>query len=154
MQVQVDVKGIANCRKNLNSLAAKIANPDRNLMRRLGETSLDDVDKRFMTGGYGTWKPLSPKTIKRKGHGFILIDTGAMYASVKIVALELGRVVIKVMWGGKSFNPLVPVFHQRGTRRMPQRKIIEITSQLTTALKGAVSLWISDMVKAWEKTID
>jgi len=36
----------------------------------------------FRTGGFGTWEPLKPATIKRKGSTAILMDTGQLRRSV------------------------------------------------------------------------
>jgi hypothetical protein len=40
------------------------------------------VDKAFQTGGFGKWRVLKPKTIKRKGSSAILIDSAQLRKSV------------------------------------------------------------------------
>ena len=60
------------------------AGPGIDTMKKFGEEALADVDQRFNTGGYGTWAPLSPVTISKKGHDTILVDTGNMKNSVGI----------------------------------------------------------------------
>ena len=147
--VDVQAPGLEQMGKAMNSLADKIANPDAQLMRRLGDACLEDIDKRFMTRGYGTWPSLAPSTIKRKGNDFILIDSGVMFSSVKVGAVLPGSVQVNVPVGGKRHDPNVPGYHQSGTRRMPQRKIIEITPQLLSGLAATVQLWVSDMIKAF-----
>ena len=40
------------------------------------------IQEAFATGGFGTWRPLSPVTIEKKGSDAILIDTGALRQSI------------------------------------------------------------------------
>lgn len=147
------VTGLENVEKAVNNLAEKIASPDTHLMTRLGEAAIEDIDRRFMTRGYNTWPALKPATIARKHSDFVLIETGAMYASTKITALTRGSVTVGVPSGGKNHSPDVPGYHQHGTRHTPQRKIIEVTPRLMTALTDAVELWVQDMIKAFKKTV-
>lgn len=44
-----------------------------------GETAIQEA---FETGGFGKWKPLSPRTVKRKGSSAILIDKGLMRQAI------------------------------------------------------------------------
>ena len=151
--IRIKVKNLDNVLRSVNNLAEKIVNPDEKLLRRLGDVGVEDIDQRFMTRGYGTWPELSPETIKRKGHDNILIDSGAMFASVRITSLQPHHVEIAVPYGGKKHNEMVPVYHQQGTRKMPQRKIIDVTSKLTSAIGTAAQLWISDMIKAFHHSV-
>jgi hypothetical protein len=151
--VNVDIKGLDDVRKVFNNLAEKIANPDAQIMRRLGDATMDDIEDRFMTRGYGTWAPLSPATIKaKKGNTMVLIDTGTMFASLKPEVQ--GRYVrVLVPFGGKKRDPSVPGYHQQGTDRMPQRKIVEFTQKLAKSLETVVITWIVDMTKAFRKSV-
>lgn len=149
--IKVTVTNLDNVMKALNNLGDMIQHPDDKLMRRLGDTSIEDVEQRFMTRGYGTWAPLSEETIKRKHSDFVLIDSGAMFNSKTMELLQPGVVVVKVPYGGKKHDPRIPEFHQQGTSRMPQRKIIEKTPQLVNALARTLSMWVSDMIKAFSK---
>lgn len=149
--INIKVINLDNVQKALDNLTEKINNPPEQLMRRLGETAIEDIDQRFMTRGYGTWAPLKPSTIKRKGNSMVLIDTGAMLSSVNISKLTQDSVEVDVPFGGKTRNPKVPVFHQEGTKRMPQRKIIEVTPRLKQALASTLEKWVSDITKAFAK---
>lgn len=40
------------------------------------------IDDAFTSSGFGSWSPLSPITIKRKGSSLPLIDTGQLRASI------------------------------------------------------------------------
>lgn len=150
--IKITVTNLENVEKVMNNLVEQISNPPEQLMRRIGETAIDDIEKRFMTRGYGTWAPLKPETIARKkGNSMVLIDTGAMFSSLKIAKLSEGSVEVDVPFGGKNHSERVPGFHQKGTSRMPSRKIIEVTPQLTMALKATVNRWVADMIKAYRK---
>jgi hypothetical protein len=122
-------------------------------MRRLGEVSLDDVTERFMDRGHGTWAPDSEETVKRKGNAMVLIDTGAMYASAEVFHPKKNTVGVIVPYGGRNHSPDVPKFHQYGTSKMPQRKIVEVTPQLNTSLMVAMQKWVDDMIMAFVKGI-
>jgi phage gpG-like protein len=147
IKVKITVKNLENVRRAFNNLGDKIENPDTKLMQRLGDTVIEDIDQRFATRGYGTWKPLAPSTIQRKGHDNILIDTGTMMTSSRITELKDGVVKVTVPYGGKKDSPAVPGYHQNGTDRIPQRKIVEVTEKLTRAL-NKTSNWVHEIVEA------
>ena len=151
-QVVIKYDGMEQAKAAVNSLADQIKNPDQQLMRRIGDATLEDLDQRFMTRGYGTWAPLSAATIARKGNDMVLIDTGAMYASSK-VEIAGPAVRVTVPYGGVNHNTSVPAYHQQGTRRMPQRKIVEFTPQLRLNLIDAMVTWLVDMLKAKSKAM-
>ena len=151
--VKMTCTGFDGVRKVLNNLASAIENPDEKLMQRLGAVCLDDIDMRFATRGYGSWAPLKPSTIKRKGHDFVLVDTGAMQTSARIKSLTKGMVSVGVFQGGKNHDPDVPGYHQSVTRRMPQRKIIEVTPRLKEALTKESALFYSDMINGFSPEV-
>jgi phage gpG-like protein len=148
--INFKLTGIPETRAALDSLAARIVNPDDKFMRRLGDALLEDTDRRFETRGYGTWPEDAPETVKRKGHGQVLVDSGDMRQST--VIKRVGNTVkIIVQHGGKNRNPDVPGYHQNKTRRMPQRRIVQKTPQLMSLLTATILLWVSDLVKAFKK---
>ncbi len=147
--IKMTATGFDGVRKVLNNLSSKIQDPGEKLMQRLGAVVLDDIDMRFVTRGYGTWPPLNPQTIKRKGHDFVLIDSGTMFNSAKIKQLTRGMVSVGVLKGGKHHDADVPKYHQAGTSRMPKRKIIDVTPQLKQALLRETEVFYSDMVKGF-----
>jgi hypothetical protein len=149
MTITINVTGLDEARKTVITLADKIANPDLNLMKRIGDTVVDDIDEKFMTRGYGTWPPLKSSTIKhKKGNSMVLIDTGAMFGSTRIKAVKEGQVEVDVPYGGAGHDPDVPIYHQRGTRKMPQRKIAEVTPLLIEKVVATVKKWVEEMVMA------
>ena len=148
--VKVTVQGLDAAKAAIDSLFASIQNPGAKLKSRLGDAMLEDVDQRFMTRGYGTWAPLKDETVKRKGHGHVLIDSGVMMASTE-VAMRQNEVALTVRYGGKYHSLAVPGYHQQGTRRTPQRKIVEVTPQLTALLMEAIRVWVKDLVLAFGK---
>ena len=62
------------------------------------------------------WKPLKPLTIRRKGHGTILIDTGALKRGIR-ARVEGERILIGIVGRAKKYGH----FHLTGTRKMPAR---------------------------------
>lgn len=51
-------------------------------MGRIGIAAVNIIKQAFATGGFGTWKELSPETVAAKGHGKILEDTRVMRNSM------------------------------------------------------------------------
>ena len=150
--IKVTIEGIEAAKVALNNLASSIENPGEKLMSRVGDAMLEDVDQRFATRGYGTWPANAPSTIRRKGHGNVLVESGAMRASTKI-SIQGNEAALTVPHGGRNGSPAVPGYHQRGTGRMPQRQIVDVTPQLMLLLSEALSQWISDVVAAFGKEL-
>jgi len=148
--VRVTIEGLDGARMALNNLALAIEKPDDKLLTRLGDAMLEDTDIRFMSRGYGSWPPLKPATIKRKGHANVLIDSGAMMASTEI-SKHGNEVILTVPHGGKNRSTAVPGYHQTGTRTMPQRKVVDVTPQLMVRLGEAMAKWVSDLIAAFGK---
>lgn len=48
----------------------------------LGAYAIDTIQLAFDTGGFGSWQPLSKRTIKIKGSSAILIDTAQLRQSI------------------------------------------------------------------------
>jgi hypothetical protein len=150
IRIEIKTRGLEEAQKAVSTLAEMIENPDAKLATRMGDAVLEDIDERYMTRGYGQWPPLSPETIKRKGHDNPLIDTGAMFASSRYKLLGPGRVMVEMPFGGRGHDARVPSFHQNGTSRTPQRQIIAITPQLINRIQATVEQWIDDMLKAFK----
>lgn len=97
------------------------------VMQHLEE--LEDVQ--FSTEGAllsGGWAPLRPSTLARKsmaGHS-ILTETGALRAS--LAGEDDADAIRRVTSEGLDFGTSVPYagFHQRGTRRMVARPLLEL----------------------------
>jgi len=47
------------------------------------------VEGAFASGGYGEWKPLSDRTVAKKGNDTILIETGQLKNAVKAKVVKL-----------------------------------------------------------------
>ena len=149
--IKIKIEGLDAVLAAISGLKTSIEHPDERLTDRIGDAMLEDVDQRFASRGYGTWAPLSLRTIKRKGHSNILVDSGVMRASTT-VAKNVNEVVLTVPRGGRNGSAAVPGYHQRGTGRMPQRKIVDVTPQLMARLRDALAKWISNLVADFGRT--
>jgi len=77
------------------------------------------------------WAPLSPKTIAKKGHSTILVDTERLWRSLTESTIDsICEVIDEGMNHGISFGTSVPysIFHQEGTERMPARPHVGINN--------------------------
>ena len=54
----------------------------------IGISAEAQIQDAFDTGGFGTWRPLSERTIEAKGSDSILIDTGALRKAVSSEASQ------------------------------------------------------------------
>ena len=144
VQIRVTVTGADRMDQQLEKISQALQDgPGLDRMTEVGQAAMADVDARFDTAGYGTWVPLSPITIARKGHDTILIDTGNMRASVGISDVKPTRVTVTVPYGGKDNDPAVPVRHQLGLgTNLPQRKIVDVTPQLLERLTPIILDWL------------
>lgn len=129
------VSYLENVKKNADE------GPGLDTMKLIGEEGMKDVEERFDTKGFGTWVPLSPLTIAKKGHNQILFDTGNMKKSIGIGEIKINYVSVVVPHAGKDFREDIPGIHQLGTDKIPQRKIVEITDQLIERLDPIVEEW-------------
>lgn len=104
------------------------------------------VREQFDTEGEGSWAPLAPSTVARKGHGMILVDTNEMKSSFfggPSHVEDIGRQSMK--WGSAVRRAL---FHQTGTlsgfqrtvkgagRGIPMRKILVLDDKKRRALRS------------------
>ena len=117
--------------------------PGLEVMTNVGQAAMEDIEERFRTRGYGTWVPLSPVTIARKGHDTILVDTGNMRGSVGISTVTSKSVTVTVPYGGKDNDVAIPIVHQLGTGKVPQRKIVENTQQLRNRINPVIKNWLT-----------
>lgn len=57
-------------------------------LENLGAAGVQVVEGGFRTGGYGRWRPLSRRTIARKGSSAILIDSDQLRRSVAFAVVQ------------------------------------------------------------------
>ena len=118
--------------------------PGIEVMQDVGKEGIRDVQERFNTQGFGTWKPLSPLTIQRKGHSQILFDTGNMKNSIGIGKIETNYVSVTIPHAGKDLREDIPSIHQLGKGKIPQRKIVEVTDQLINRINPVIERWYQE----------
>lgn len=130
----------------------------------IGEYYRGQLHRQFLRAGVGmggAWRPLSPRTVKRKGHNTILFDTNGLYKSytrtsspfnISQVSRNSGKFGSWYMAVSDS-GKIIPaaVFHQMGTRRggrsyMPARPVIQINRQLTDKIGDEI---IDHLFKGW-----
>jgi alpha-ketoglutarate-dependent taurine dioxygenase len=105
--------------------------PVRSAMVKAGLIYFKDQRARFdrASAGDGTWRPLAPATLAQKRDKRILRRTGRLYASMTPgnsgarVVVHPNRVSCSIV------APNYAKYHQSGTGRMPQRKILDVPSR-------------------------
>jgi hypothetical protein len=129
----VDVFFTLDARKalaSLDQLQAGLSDATREPIRggfvRAGLIYFRDMRARYQgaMNGDGTWAPLAPATVRAKhGDRRILYRTGALFNDVP--PANFNRAIQVSSTGLKAFvtNPIAK-YHQRGGRRLPQRKIL------------------------------
>lgn len=108
-----------------NGLGDATKEPLRGGFVRAGLVYFQDMRRRFegAMNGDGTWPRLAPSTVKdKRGDTRILFRTGALFNDIPPAnfnrALEIAPGGLKVYIVNR-----VAKFHQKGNRRLPQRKI-------------------------------
>lgn len=140
--ITIRSKGLKEAIASLEQTQERLELPGPQVMYAFGEAAKADIAARFATAGYGTWPPLSPETVKRKGHTLILIDTGTMMGSVSITQIGVRTVTVSVPYGGRNAQPVVPLVHQTGGNGLPVRRIVLITPQLLARLRIVADQWL------------
>jgi hypothetical protein len=75
----------------------------------------------WSSDGRGTWPPLAESTVRQKGHSTILVDTGALKASLIDPGTAMKISGTSAEWGtGIDYAR----YHQEGTSKMPMRQVI------------------------------
>ena len=147
MEVAVKETGLDKVLNQVSLVTNMMKNgPGIRVMTDLGKAGMADVDARFSSDGYGTWQPLSPVTVAKKGHNRILIDTENMRGSVGFGEVTSRRVTVTVPYATDRKREDIPAIHQKGAVLstgvvIPQRKIVEITEQLLNRLRPIVKKW-------------
>ena len=104
--------------------------------------------KQFQSGtdsDGNSWAPLKESTIKRKGHGVILIETeqlmnsltqGGAKGSITEFGGRNGSVVGSLMFGT---DDRTAGFHQSGTSRMPARPPVGVSEETLTKMTNDIA---------------
>jgi phage gpG-like protein len=89
--------------------------------------------------GGAPWAELAPSTVKRKGHGKILYESGDLMASL----IEVGGPgnISEVSDHGSIYGTsvLYAIFHDQGTSRMPARPPVGINQEAVDKLADMVA---------------
>jgi len=93
------------------------------------------------------WPPLAAATIARKGHATILVDTKRLRRSLttKGHTDHVGEITDR----GLTFGTDVPysIFHQQGTRNIPQRAHVGLTTENVDELTEVITKSASDKLR-------
>lgn len=86
----------------------------------------------FGSEGHGKWRPLSPryaawKAIHYPGQPLLVLTGKLEAAATGITGHQIRKSSDRVQIGWRGLNYWK--FHQEGTRKMPQRKVIDIRTQ-------------------------
>ena len=109
------------------------------------QESKDNFDRQGYLYG-STWKPLSPATRKqRASQGFpanrpILIRSGKLMKGVKVKSVNSREAVVH--------NPVeFATYHQTGTNKMPQRKVLSSSKKSRTAIGIVFGNYVGKIIK-------
>lgn len=116
------------------------------------EVELSAIEtERFDTRGYGEWPALAASTLAQKAaHGFPLdplIRTGTLRDSLTNPMQAGTKGPQQFVWGTS-----VPYakYHQDGTDKMPQRKVLEIRTEDRRRLEHEMVSWLNQVsARTW-----
>jgi len=103
--------------------------------------------EQFASSGRGAWPPLAESTVARKGHGEILVDTGALKASL-LDPNEAMHIAGMSAWYGTEVE--YAHWHQTGgtiAGRPPQRQVIPdpLPVDVRRRLETVQVAWINEI---------
>jgi len=118
----------------LNSSFNKAISEARDLKKPLSESAkliVEDAYRNFDTQGYTygrAWTPLKPGTVRQRGNARpILIRSGRLMRGTKVKSVSKTNTIVH--------NPVdYALYHQFGTRKMAQRKILDISEKAKRAI--------------------
>jgi len=105
---------------------------------------IDWIEEQFVSQGSrgsGGWADLAPSTVRGKGHDTILVDTGGLMRE----ATDRGNVLITDTFMHYSLpdrEDQIGRFHQSGTERMPQRRVVEFTDMDRRVMVRKIQSWV------------
>ena len=144
--ITVHVSGVKELQSKLNRIQRGIRNPGRPL-----KESEDILNREVNTnwgkegGLFGGWKPLAASTVRdRERLGFpgrrpILQRTGKLKESTRS---GIQGNILTIENTDEKFK-----YHQKGTKRIPQRKILSLRRESVNAITRKFISWISDILK-------
>ena len=163
--IEIDMK------PTLNQLKQAIVGVEKNVLQNLQPfwedyatpAVIEEIARIFVTEGYGTWAPLSPKYAVWKAKHYpgksILRLTDA-YFKASTQKGEGGNIAHYTKdymeWGADLgyFESLVgfpyPIVHEKGGSKHPQRAVYELAEQsetLQNALVDALGKWLDKRVR-------
>jgi phage virion morphogenesis protein len=132
MQIKFDVSGLDLVVAKLEQLSIE---DSAELMEDIAMAIKLQTIERFSTEtdpDGAKWAPLKPSTIARKGSSGILKDTGAL----KNIVFTSG---VRIAFIGAA--PFYGVFHQWGTRHMPQRAFLGVNDDNMKDIENVVQAY-------------
>lgn len=123
--MQIGIRFGGNLSRNLKRAIARSKNLERPL-KLIGLQMLKSTDKTFKAEGRPKWTGLAELTKRQRRRGpratrriMILQNTGQLKRSI---TYQIKKPSI-IQWGPSRIAPY-GIFHQKGTRKMPQRKFL------------------------------
>ena len=128
--------------KNVNNMLVRLTNNlNQQSFRQWIQKDVDPIvdnntKQNFDSAGkrVGGWAPLSPETVRRKGHSTILVDTGKLKKEVSSAKANVNGYTAS--WGDNLSD--IFKYHQAQAKRLPVRKMLAWTSGDETKLKNSL----------------
>jgi hypothetical protein len=131
VRVWAEVDGVPLLDRAFQRVERVAERPMREAEREIDEWFEETEGEQFASGGAagasGKWAELAPSTVERKGFlgYFPLVDTNALKLSLTRKGAKYSiRFVTDTEYARGTDRPGA-VHHQRGTRRMPARRVID-----------------------------
>jgi hypothetical protein len=114
--VDVDTRPAARL---LSAVRGRVERP-RPVLDALADELVEREARAFATNGFGRWGALAPATVRAKGHGRVLVDTGGLLRQLT------SRTAVRVTGSSVevSTNHAGAYFNRVGARGMPKRDAV------------------------------
>jgi len=128
MAVEVEVKGLEFAATKVGNLEVGVKDFSDPFERAINDI-YELEGQIFMSQGRGAWASLAPSTVARKGFQLILVETGALRASV---TSKTPHTVAAIDGTTLRFGTTLPyaAYLAAGTRRMPARPFLPTSDEI------------------------
>jgi phage gpG-like protein len=145
--IDAKVIGLHRIERLISGLGAIGGMARYGLLRQLGELIRAQHTRRVLsekTSPSGAaWAGLKPSTVKRKGNGNILVETGVIARSWQLFVGADNVRMRNTARSRKGRAVLYLPFHQFGTKYMVQREVMGFSQQNLAEIQKVVNSWVA-----------
>lgn len=145
------VDGVEGLQGLFDEIVEQIRQMDYEPVMVAGTEIIADLEKQFFDAGVdpngNRWAPNAESTIKKKGHGIVLFETGALEKSLVDTSDEHN--IHETSHRGLLFGTDIEysLFNQEGTERIPARPHVGVTEDFCNVFADEIGDFIVEQLR-------